>query len=216
MNIILPLICSIIMPSLLYIYINYMYTIKEVLGKHKSENIIYSMISSLFLIMVTIILGVLYPHNTIIHNVKLIFLLTILFVTAVTDYRDYIIPNEVIIFALIVRAGFYVWEYTVLGSNILTIMISDTLACLIPFFVFLFSMYIVTHAIGMGDIKLMILIAIFQGMNGAIGSIFWSLIAAFVVALLLLIFKKKKCTDVIPLAPFMLIGTCLSIILTGM
>jgi leader peptidase (prepilin peptidase)/N-methyltransferase len=54
------------------------------------------------------------------------------------------------------------------------------------------------------------------GLDGIIGAMLNSLLITFIVAVYLMISKKKTKKDVIPFAPFLAIGTCISIILTGM
>ena len=47
-------------------------------------------------------------------------------------------------------------------------------------------------------------------------SVFVSLIVSFVISAVLLVTKKKKRRDVIPFAPALMIGTYISVFLTGM
>ena len=71
------------------------------------------------------------------------------------------------------------------------------------------------NSIGMGDLKLLLLVAAFFGLADMLTAVFLSLLVAFVAFLVFLIRKTKTRQDVIPFAPFMLTGTMLAIILTG-
>ena len=72
------------------------------------------------------------------------------------------------------------------------------------------------NSIGYGDIKLFIVMGLLLGMNGIWSAVFVSLIVAFFAAIALLITKKKGRKDVVPFAPAIVIGTYVSVILTGM
>lgn len=67
----------------------------------------------------------------------------------------------------------------------------------------------------MGDIKLFCVMAIYLGLEGIWSAIFCSLIVSFVIAVFSLATKRVNRKDNIPFAPAILIGTYLSIFLTG-
>lgn len=74
---------------------------------------------------------------------------------------------------------------------------------------------IVKGAIGMGDVKLFGVMALYLGLEGIWTAIFCALVVSFFIAVFSLITKKVKRKDNIPFAPAILIGTYLSIFLTG-
>ena len=76
-------------------------------------------------------------------------------------------------------------------------------------------MIIVKNGLGMGDVKLLILIGLLEGMDGAISSLFISMLIIFTVSIVLIIAKKKSKTDMLPFAPYILIGTIISICTSG-
>jgi len=57
---------------------------------------------------------------------------------------------------------------------------------------------------------------LFQGIVGVISSLFLSLLVSFFVAIALLITRKKTRKEAIAFAPSVLIGTAVSMFLTGM
>lgn len=81
---------------------------------------------------------------------------------------------------------------------------------------FLLMLLVFKNSIGMGDIKLFALIGLYKGLWGAIGSVFLSLCASFIVSLFLLISRKKTRNDSIPFGPCIFAGTILSNCLFGM
>ena len=68
----------------------------------------------------------------------------------------------------------------------------------------------------MGDIKLMLVMCLFQGFYGVVSSLFCSLFIAFIYAIIVLLLRKKTKKDSVAFAPAILLGTALSIFLTGM
>ena len=74
----------------------------------------------------------------------------------------------------------------------------------------------VKNGIGYGDIKLFVVLGLMLGMEGMWNAIMLSLIAAFIIVVVLLITGKKGKKDIIPFAPAITLGTYASIIMTGM
>ena len=72
------------------------------------------------------------------------------------------------------------------------------------------------NSVGAGDMKLFVVMGLLLGMHGIWGAIFASLIVSFVVAIVLLVSKKKTRKDAIPFGPALVVGTFLSVFLTGM
>ena len=74
--------------------------------------------------------------------------------------------------------------------------------------------FIIRNGIGMGDVKMLMLMGIFEGLYSVMTSIFFSLLISFFVAIIALIRKTKNRKDSLPFAPCVLIGTFLSMVLT--
>ena len=149
-------------------------------------------------------------------NLKLITLLAVLFVVNVSDVRMHIIPNKVILAAIVLRLIYYVAELFVLGSDFWQLLKGDLLALLIVAFFFVVGVLIIKNGLGMGDIKLMLVMCLFQGVSGVIGSLFISLIVAFFISIAMLIMKKITRKDSLAFAPSILLGTLISVFLSGM
>lgn len=182
----------------------------------KKSRIIYTIVMLLCMCGMSVALVMIYVNNTILDNCKLLVLLAILFVVANVDYKKYIIPNQVILFGLIVRLGFYVAEFFEDTEYFWDILKTDLLALVVVIIFFIVGVLIVKNGLGMGDIKLMIVMCLYQGFNGVISSLFFSLCVAFVWSIGLLICKKKTKKDSIAFAPSILCGTVISVFMTGM
>lgn len=178
--------------------------------------IIYSIMMVVLLCAMSVALVMIYENNTIIHNCKLIVLLAILFVVAFVDYKKFIIPNQAILFGLLTRFGFYVAEFFVDNQAFWDMLKSDLIALAIVVVFFIIGVFIVKNGLGMGDIKLMIVMCLYQGFSGVVSSLFFALCVAFVLSIGLLIGRKKTKKDSIAFAPSILCGTLISVFMTGM
>ena len=155
-------------------------------------------------------------HNSIIENLKLLTLLAILFPAAYMDWREHIISNKLILIAICVRAALFIVELISSTESALSGIYSALIAAGVIFVIgFLFSL-LTKGGIGMGDVKLLAVMALYQGATGIICSLLVSLIVAFFYCIFALITKKVKKNDIIPFAPFLLGGTYLSMLLFGL
>lgn len=157
-----------------------------------------------------------YENNRLLTDLRLLFLLAVIFTAAAVDFWSNIIPNELILTALGARVLFWIGELVTLRGDFRALLLSDFLACLIVVALFLIGVVIVKSGLGMGDIKLLLVMCLFQGFYGAVSSVFCSLMVAFFISIIALITKKKTRKDTLPFAPAILAGTYLSVFLTGM
>lgn len=165
---------------------------------------------------ISVILELVFHSNTLIDNSKLLVLLSILFVAANVDARYRIIPNELVLTGLILRIVFWVLELLTSPSTFWGVVKNDLIACLLVIIFFIVGVLLVKGGIGMGDIKLMLVMCLFQGFYGVVSSLFCSMFVAFVYAIIVLLFKKKSKKDSVAFAPAILLGTVISVFLTGM
>ena len=170
----------------------------------------------MLLSLCVISLELIFPSNSLIENAKLLVLLAILFVAANVDARYRIIPNALVLTGLVLRIVFWLIELFSSPTAFWGIMKNDLLACLLVVAFFIVGVLLVKGGIGMGDIKLMLVMCLFQGFYGVVSSLFCSLFVAFVYAIIVLLFKKKNKKDSVAFAPAILLGTIISVFLTGM
>ena len=224
MKIVLLIACSLIFSLMACSYIAYAANDS---GSNKLSNFVRAIISNrrrfayvLSMLIVLTALSVVFPlvygSNALIQDVKLLFLLAVIFAAAWFDQRENIIPNKLIVFSLAVRVAFYIVELVVKPSAFWGMLKSDLIACLIAVAFLVLGVLVIKNGLGMGDVKLIFVMCLFQGFYGAISSVFFSLVVAFVLSIVLLIAKKKTRKDTVPFAPSLLIGTALSVFLTGM
>lgn len=178
--------------------------------------IIFHVVMAAVLTGLIIAIEMIYGDNAFSHNTKLIFLVACLVPIAWKDYFEYKIPNKIILFLLGFRFIFVFWEFMELKTAFFEEIKQSMMACF-GIGVFLIIVHLVfKNSIGMGDIKLMMIMALYQGFYGVFGSIFFSMIGVCVLGIVLMIAKKKGRKDALPFAPAILIGTLLSVAMSGM
>jgi len=135
--------------------------------------------------------------------VKYLFLCLLLMVVFFIDLEHYIIPNSLVIIGLI-------------GGIVLNIAAGDVgfISALIGMLVtsgFLLIVALVSRGgIGGGDIKLAAVTGLFLGWPLGPLSLFLGILAAGILAIFLLLLKKKGRKDPIPFGPFIVLGTIIA------
>lgn len=141
-------------------------------------------------------------------------LLFVLLSASVLDLKRNTIPNRLLLAALGVRLVLFVAELQA-GSWDLQGFQKDLLAlCLLAVFSAA-DIFLLKKAIGMGDLKLMAVMELFLGSRLFEAALLSSLLLAGLGCGLLLAFGQRERRDKIPLAPFFLSGTLLSLLLSG-
>ena len=142
-------------------------------------------------------------------------LLMLLFPIALCDWKKMIIPNKILLFGLIVRIFLYPFEFFFRTEQFLVIIKSDFIALGIMLLFLLVAYFLVKNGVGMGDIKLILIMSLYLGIQGIFGVLFMSLIVIFFAGLYLMIIKKRSRRESIPFAPAILAGTVISILVNG-
>ncbi len=169
----------------------------------------------LCLFAVGVLLTFYFKDNTVIQNVRSITIVFVLAVAAYYDWLEFRIPNKLILLGLI--QWLIITAYEIVSDNPWWIknLISELIASLAMLIVCVLCILIIKNGLGMGDIKLLMLMGLIQGLDGAISAIFTSMVIIFFISIFLLFTKKKSKKDVLPFAPYILIGTILSICTSG-
>ena len=156
-----------------------------------------------------------YYMDALLHHIKLLILVGMIFPMAAVDYRLQKIPNLFLLIALGFRIVLLTCEFLDDIDNAVSILKDDLLGAAVLGAFFLFLRLICRGGIGMGDIKLIMMMGFYQGLLGAFNSVFFSLMVSFFLSVGLLITKKKSRKDEIALAPSILLGTVIGIGLSG-
>ncbi len=202
---------------LLAVLVGYIYSVwqlKKDNDKSKFLNIYYG-VMAVAQIALAIVFGTVYTENEVTFTLKRILLLIVLWTVAYTDYRSHRISNKILLVGV---AGWGVITLVELWMNLginRQVLISECVYAGVILVALLLVRLITKGGIGMGDIKLMVLMGLLEGSNGLMGSIMLSCIAIFVIAVVLLVLRKKGRKDELPFAPAILLGSFISMILAG-
>ncbi|MBD9290717.1 MULTISPECIES: A24 family peptidase [Coprococcus] len=184
-------------------------------GNNEKKSVNKIFVVAMFAMNIILANFIVYIYNgSNIINAKLMILISMMWPIAYIDFKEKRIPNKILIIMLIARAVILIPELALLG-NISQTLISMVIATVAVIIACVLCCLIVKGAIGMGDIKLFCVMAIYLGLEGIWSAIFCSLIVSFVIAVFSLATKRVNRKDNIPFAPAILIGTYLSIFLTG-
>lgn len=125
-------------------------------------------------------------------------------VLTVIDLKHRIVPDRLVLPALVVApiAGL-VWGHTPL---------SIALGGAVHFGVFALSAAALKGAIGMGDVKLAIVLGMLTGFPGVFLSLMAAALFSGVISAALVITRKRGLQDYIPFAPFMLAGALVALL----
>jgi leader peptidase (prepilin peptidase)/N-methyltransferase len=178
--------------------------------------LIYGIIMMVVQVALAVALMYFYPKETICMHLKRLGLLSIIWPAAVIDWKFSRIPNLIILTGLGFRVVMLIPEFILERDTMLVTLASEGIAFAAITVITLFFVLVMKNSVGMGDLKLMMVMALLQGVEGFMTSAFFTLCAAFVVAVFMLITKRKTRKDAIPFAPCILFGTLLGVFLTGM
>lgn len=184
-------------------------------GRKQRGFVLYLIISAILLLVLAGRLIRDCPEQSILFQCKRVSCLAMLFVAAATDYRRQIIPNRLILSGLGFRAVLLLAELVFERDVLIMTLFSEVLGAIGIFIVCMVFLLMMKNSIGMGDIKLFMVMGLYLGLYSMIDAIMSSLVLAFVCAIVLLLMRKKGKKDSLPFAPAVLAGTYLSVFLTG-
>lgn len=128
---------------------------------------IYSMIVLIVLLVLGIELELVYKNNLLTWNIKMLVLTGLIFPAAFIDYKEHIIPNKIIIMGILLRIVIWLVEVFNNPEKFFAIFKGDIIACVMIVAFFFICSLIVKNGIGMGDVKLMGMMALYQGLTGS-------------------------------------------------
>ena len=140
-------------------------------------------------------------------------LLTVLFAAACTDLTRRIIPNRLLLAALFLRALLLIGETAFFGADLGAYLQESLTALLIPLLVFLIGALLYRGGIGMGDIKLLCVTALYLGAEKTLTALLISLLSAALWSLYRMARKEASPRSRLPLAPFFMIGATVTLLI---
>ena len=178
--------------------------------------LIYSALCIILTVVIAVFFPKVYPDNSIWINVKRMMLLAIIWPIAYIDLKTMRIPNLFVIYGLICRGVILIFEFFFGNPYIWQSLLSEVIASGALLLAAGLCALVIKNGIGFGDMKLFIVMGLMLSLDGIWSAVFLALIVSFFIALFVLITKKKSRKDAIPFGPALVIGTFLSICLSGM
>jgi len=135
-------------------------------------------------------------------------------IATVYDIKSRQIPNKLILCML----GTWVLIVLIILladiNRVVAVLINSGLGLLSGGVIFMLVYLISQKGLGGGDVKFMAAAGLYLGLSSTMQSIFYGTLLAAITGVVLILLKKLKRKDKMPLAPFLLAGIIISIILT--
>lgn len=144
--------------------------------------------------------------------INYVILIIALILLAYIDCKKKIIPNKILLVMLILRLILIITEIFLYKDIIYSILLSRFLGLIAGGGAFLLAAFIPKNSIGMGDIKLVAIIGFYIGIEDLFSCIIWSLLISLISGVALILAKKISSKDMIPFAPFLMLGTVLTLV----
>ena len=137
-------------------------------------------------------------------------LIYMLIYISIIDCKERIIPNKLLLFLLVVRIIILIYEVSQNISLWKMVTWIPTLGMLIGGLTIFLGMLISRKGVGGGDVKMYAIIGLYVGSYSILGTLFYSFLFSALYGIYLLVFKRAKIRDSIPMAPFALLGVITS------
>ena len=136
------------------------------------------------------------------------FFATVFFTLALTDLETRLLPNRIVYPSILIAIAFC-WGWP--DTSILEILAGGVVGVAIAALLLLISLPFGSEALGMGDVKMMVLMGFALGVPGVIIGIVLGTLAAGVAAAILLATGRAGRRDYIPHGPFLAIGAIIAL-----
>jgi len=123
-----------------------------------------------------------------------------LIIIFIYDLKHFIIPDRVLFPAIIIALGYiFVFKYDLLAEHILSAIGASAF--------FLFIVLVSRgRGMGVGDVKLAILMGLLLGFPDIIVSLFFAFLIGAIIGVGLILLKKKTLKSEVPFGPFLILG----------
>ncbi len=145
--------------------------------------------------------------------IRYLILYAVLFLIAWNDGKKKRIPNKILKVLLGIRCVLMVLEWLRFPKLGLALLMSAALGALLGGGVFLLAHFIAKGGVGMGDVKLLAVIGTYVGSGSIMAAAFLSVMVSAIYSVVMLLLKKIKLKEEIPFAPFIFVGTALTMAL---
>ena len=123
-----------------------------------------------------------------------------LIIIFVYDLKHFIIPDSVLFPAIVISLGYiFIFNYELLVNHVLSALAASG---------FFGVIVLISRGkwMGMGDVKLAILIGLLLGYPNILVSLFFTFLIGAIIGVGLIFFKKKTLKSEVPFGPFLIVG----------
>lgn len=177
-------------------------------------NIIYCVLMLGYMIALSFVITNVYEGN-ICDHIKTIALASLMWPMAQIDYKFKRIPNKLLILGLIYRVIILIFEIIFYRDGLVFTILLEVIGSLAIGLVLLLTLLIVKNGIGMGDIKLFMLMGLFVGVYRLLSGLLIIMLIAFFISLYKLIIKKENKKAEFAFGPSIAIGSLISFVIFG-
>lgn len=219
------LICSFIISFAMAICLCIYYATADIkAGKNVSEKLsaLVKRTKQEYAIMVIVVVAMMvvwiigqyvYNQEDVFHTFKWQIAMGTVIPVAIIDFKEKIIPNKLLIIGLLFTVIVIMFQTIVSPDYIISIVGNSFIGMLAGGGVFFIASLFVRGGIGAGDIKMFAVLGLLLSFRGIFNLLLYSMIVSAIYSIVLLIIKKKSIKDELPLAPFALVGTIVSVLL---
>lgn len=136
-----------------------------------------------------------------------------LFIIAWIDACSKLIPNKILLSLLGIRIVLLVFEWLFYPELGFSVLISSAAGAVVGGALFLLCYFISRGGLGAGDVKLFAVLGWYVGLSTIMNDILIIVFCSAVYSVAMLILKKKSMKEEIPFAPFILLGTIITLAL---
>ena len=134
------------------------------------------------------------------------------YLLAKIDYHEKKIPNVIILVLIIIRVPFLIYELIISNEIWQSVLLYPVIGAAIGAGVIIVAMILSRSGIGMGDVKMLLVIGLYVGSTEIIDTMFYMFFLSAIGGVFLLITRKAKMKDSIPMAPFAFAGVAVKYI----
>lgn len=144
---------------------------------------------------------------------RYLILFAALFLIAWIDHDSKRIPNKILKALMVIRGILFIPEWLTYPGLGTAMLLSIGMGALLGGGMFLMAHFISKGGVGMGDVKLFAVIGCYVGSGSIMSVAFLSALSGAVYSISMLLLKKIKLKEEIPFAPFIFVGTMLTMVL---
>lgn len=207
---------ALVVASFFYLKVRYKLCENGCLKDIAKKNIKYLIITSV-IFLVIVVIETMYAIRHDIYSLPVLMKWSTLFwgvyLLAKIDYHEKKIPNKIVLIMLIARVVFLIYEIVVNLEYWKTVLVYPLLGAAIGGMIMAVAMLISRKGVGMGDVKMFIVIGAFVGSTEILATLFYTILISVIGGVMLLITKKARLKDSVPMAPFACAGIALEYLL---